>query len=495
MITGKMITYQDYENAPDKTKFVQEAITKYRRSKEFKKAQEEQEYMAGRNTAILNTRRIIYDMRGIPCEDFTAANFKIRNRMIHRLVTDRCSYSLGNGVSFSDHREKKKNADGKTVTVDKTKEELGDGFDQAVYQWAYWALSNGAAFLYVHVGHDTEEWQYSLFKKTEFLPLKDEKTRALRGGIRFWSIDWGKKPITAVLYAETGYTRYETPTNRYSISDLQEIREEQKYTETVQQSEAYGEEVVGTENFSTLPIFPLYSGENEDSALDILKPLIDAYDMILSGFANDLQDCAQIYWLISGALGMTEPQKKQLLDRLVLQHMLVIDGENSSITPHTQEIPYNARNEGLKQVRNQMYENYGGFDVHTIEAGSTNDHIEAGYWPMDEEADAFEYQLIVAIQQILDMIGIEDVPVFKRNRVSNQKEQTDMVLAADFLDTRTKLEKLPWITVDEVDDIMARIDGEEQVRFEKDMKNALEEAEKKTEEEDDQDDQDKEDEV
>lgn len=489
-----MITYQDYEKATDKTKFVQEAITKYRRSKEYKKAQEEQEYMAGRNTEILNTRRIIYDMRGIPCDNFTAANFKIRNRMIHRLVTDRCSYSLGNGVSFTDHREKTKTADDRTITVDQTKEELGDGFDQAVYQWAYWALSNGAAFLYVHVGHDKEEWQYSLFKKTEFLPLKDERTRALRGGIRFWSVEWGKKPITAVLYAETGYTRYETPADRYSLSDLQEVKEEQKYTETVQQSEAYGEEVVGTENFSTLPIFPLYSGENEDSALDILKPLIDAYDMILSGFANDLNDCAQIYWLVSGALGMTEAQKKEMLDRLMMQHMLVIDGENSNITAHTQDVPYNARNEGLKQVRNQMYENYGGFDVHTIEAGATNDHIEAGYWPMDEEADAFEYQLIVAIGQILAMLGIEDVPVFKRNRVSNQKEQTDMILAADFLDDRTKLEKLPWITVDEVDDIMARIDGEEQSRFEKEIANALDDQ-KKDDDQEKKDDQDEEDEV
>lgn len=481
-----MITYQDYENATDKTKFVQDAINKYRRSKEYKKAVEEQEYMAGRNTAILQTRRIIYDMRGIPCEDFTAANFKIRNRLIHRLVTDRASYSVGNGVSFTKHKEKKKQKDGKTVTTDLTKEELGDGFDQAVFQWAYWALSNGAAYLYPHIGHDTEEWQYSLFKKTEFLPLPDESNGALRGGIRFWSVEWGKKPINAVLYLETGHTKYTTPKNRYGITDLQQDGEEEAYVETVQKSEEYGEEVVGQENYSTLPIFALYSGENRDSALDILKPLVDAYDMVLSGFANDLHDCAQIYWLVSGALGMTEPQKKEMLDRLMVQHMLVIDGENSSINAHTQEVPYNARNEGLKQIRNQMYENYGGFDVHTIEAGATNDHIDAGYWPMDEEADAFEYQLIVSIRQILQMMNIDDMPVFKRNKVSNQKEQTDMILSADFLDTQTKLEKLPWITVDEVEDILARIDGAEQGRFENEIKKALDDAEKEENQEDDQ---------
>ena len=472
-----MITYQDYEKAPDKTKFVQNAISKYRGSAEFKKATQEQEYMAGRNTEILNTRRIIYDMRGIPMDNFAAANFKIRNRLIHRLVTDRASYSLGNGVSFT-RKEKVKDKDGKQKTVDLTKDVLGDGFDQAVYQWAYWALSNGAAYLYPHIGHDHEEWQYSLFKKTEFLPLPDEESGALRGGIRFWSIEWGKRPIQAVLYLETGYTNYKTPENRYSVSSLEQDGEEQPYIETVETSEAYGEKVVGQENYSTLPIFALYSGENKDSALDNLKPLIDAYDMILSGFANDLNDCAQIYWLVSGAMGLTEKQKKEMLDRLILQHMLVIDGENSKVQPYTQEIPYNARKEALQQLRNQMYENYGGFDVHTVEAGATNDHIEAGYWPMDEEADAFEYQLITSIRQVLSMIGIEDIPQFKRNRISNQKEQTEMVLdAADYLDEQTILEKLPWITVDEVEDIMLRRDGEETGRFEKEIEDALKEQE------------------
>ena len=459
-----MITYQDYEKAQDKTKWLQNAIGKYRGSPEYKKALIEQDYMAGQNTEILNAMRVIYNMAGIPENNFTASNIKIRNRVIHRLVTDRCSYSLGNGVSFAG--KQKETIGGKTMYVDPTKEILGDDFDQFVYKTAYWAQSNGEAFLYVHKGHDQDQWEYSVFKKTEFLPLYDERTGALRGGVRFWSIEWGKRPITAILYTEDGYTRYETPENRYSLGAL-EIAEEQKpYLETVEQSEAFGEEITGAGTFTTLPIFPLYSGENRDSALDNLKPLIDAYDMIASGFANDIKDCAQIYWLISGAMGMSEGDKRQLLDRLILQHMAVVDGENSTITPYTQEIPYQARTEALQQMRNQMYENFGGFDVHTIEAGATNDHIEAGYWAMDEEADAFEYQLIVFIRMILDMMGIDDTPIFVRNRVSNQKEQTEMILAAaNILDEQTILEKLPWITVDEIDGIISRKDAENFGRF------------------------------
>jgi hypothetical protein len=88
---------------------------------------------------------------------------------------------------------------------------------------------------------------------------------------------------------------------------------------------------------------------------------------------------------------------------------------------------------------------------------------------MDEEADDFEYEIIEFVQAILEMMGETEgtTPIFKRNRVSNQKEQTEMVVAAaQYLDDQTILEKLPFITVDEVDDILARKDGESHDRFE-----------------------------
>lgn len=457
-----MITWQDFERAEDKTKWLRNAIVSYRNSKEFKKAVEEQEYMAGRNVAILNTTRVIYSMAGIPENDFTKANTKIRNRTIHRLVTDRCSYSLGNGISFASKHEEQQE-DGTFTIVDATKETMGDKFDRAVYRWAYWALGNGASYLYVHPGYDKDVLEFDLFKKTQFLALYDEKTGDLRGGIRFWCLDWGRRPVNAILYTENGYIRYETPEGKKSISALEPLDQEPRpYVETVKVSEAYGEEISGTGELTTLPIFPLYSGENRESALDNLKPLIDAYDMVLSGFANDIQDCAQVYWLISGAFAMNSEDCKKLLDRLILQHIAVVDGENSNITPFTQEIPYEARKQALQQIKAQMYENYGGFDVHTVEAGATNDHIEAGYLPMDEEADSFEYEIIEAVQKILAMIGIKDTPIFQRNRVSNQREQTEMVmLAAEHLDERTILEKLPFVTVDEVSGILARKDESE----------------------------------
>lgn len=461
-----MITFQDYEKASDKTQWLQAALTSYRNSDEFKKALDEQEYMAGRNTAILNVVKVIYNMAGIPETDFTSSNMRIQDNTIHRLVTDRCSYSLGNGISFAGRHQEIKN--GKVKFVDPMKDLLGDRFDKALKKTAYWALANSEAYLYAHMGRKKQQWQYTLFKKTEFLPLYDEETGDLRGGVRFWSLDWGHRPITAVIYLEKGYIRYKTRKDEYSIASLQQEGDLVPYIETVQTSEAFGEEVVGSENLTRLPIFPLYSGEQRISALDKLKDVIDATDMVLSGFVNDVHDIPQVYWLISGAFGMSEADKRKLLDQLILQHMAVIDGENSKIQGFTQDIPYEARDKLLDRLHAKMYEKYGGFDVHTIEAGATNDHIEAGYMPMDEEADDFEYEIIQFVQSILEMMGqTEDTtPIFKRNRVSNQKEQTEMVmLAAQYLDRQTILEKLPFVSVDEVDGIMLRTEGESLNRF------------------------------
>ena len=151
----------------------------------------------------------------------------------------------------------------------------------------------------------------------------------------------------------------------------------------------------------------------------------------------------------------------------VLGLLFIADTDESQVTPYTQEIPYQARKEILDNIRSDIYEDFGGLDVHTVETGATNDHIDAAYQPLDEEADDLEYQVSEFIIQVLKLMGIDDVPVFKRNRISNQKEQVDMVLsAADYLDDETVLSKMPFVSIDEIANILAKKDTENTNRFE-----------------------------
>lgn len=447
---GIIKTYQDFEAATDIIEFIKGAINKYRASDEYKMALAADEYEKQRNITIREWVRYLYDQSGRKTVDFTASNSKLANNFFHRLNTQRCSYSLGNGVSFT-HTETR-TEDGKEGTVDLTKEALWPSFDTDLYTAAYYALIHGVCYM-----RWDEDGGY-VFPMTQFCPLVDEYTGALRAGMRFWSLDWQNRPATVVLYEEDGYTIYRTKPGSKGM-DLMEYKPKTAYRQQIQYTEADGEELVGESNYGALPIVPLWGSKHKQSTLAGMRDKLDAYDLIQSGFANDLQECAEIYWIVGNAMGMMDADLAKFRDRIKLNHIAVADTDNSSVTPYVQQIPTEARRVFLEQIRASIFEDFGALDVHTISAGQTNDHIDAAYQPMDEEADDFEYQIIQFVQQILSLMGIEDTPQFKRNRVSNQKEQTEMVmLAADKLDDETLLNKLPFVSVDEVRDILARKD-------------------------------------
>lgn len=460
-----MFTYQDFvtEAEKDVKHAVSLAISNHKSSDIYKTAVDADLYDHQKNKTIHEYVQQIFTLTGAPIEDFTASNNKLASNFFRRLNTQRNTYLLGNGVSFAE------NNDGIQAT-------LGSRFDTDLKKLGYYALIHGVAFGFWDVD------RMHNFKVTEFAPLWDEETSALRAGVRFWQID-AHKPMYAVLYEEDGYTKYRS---KISGGDFEEIQPKKAYRLTVRVSEADGEEVIGENNYSSLPIVPLWGSDLKQSTLIGMQALIDSFDLIRSGFANDLTDCAQIYWILENCGGMTDTELARFRDRLKLTHIAVADTENSGVNPYTQEIPYNARQTYLDSIRAGIYEDFGGLDVHTIAAGATNDHIDAAYQPMDEQADEYEYQIIEFIQQLLKLIGLpDDTPIFKRNRISNQMEQTQMIIqAAEWLDDETVLNKLPFITVDEVTKILEEKKREAENRYSDDeIDRRLSELENEGEEE------------
>lgn len=447
-----MLTWQDFQKETNVLDFIGKAINQHVSSEMYKTAVSADKYDRQQNETIYNYVRMMFTSTGTPVQDFTAANNRIASNFFHRLNTQRCMYSLGNGISFSEHKEKRI-VDGVEQTIDITDEMLGPKFDTALKDAAYKALIHGVSFGFWNL--DT----LYVFPLTEFVPLWDEDTGALMAGIRFWQLN-ADKPMTAILYEKEGYTKFRGGRNKGNLN-FEQVGERQPYKQTYVYTEADGEEVISGEDYGSLPIVPLWGSRLHQSTLIGLQRSIDSFDLIRSGFANDLTDCAQIYWILSNCSGMSDAELARFRDRLKIQHIAIADTDESAVTPYTQEIPFQARKEYLDHIRAGIYEDFGGLDVHTIAAGATNDHIDAAYQPMDEEADDFEYQIIEFVQRILSFIGIEDTPVFKRNRISNQMEQTQMIMmTAQYLDDETVLQKLPFITVDEIPGILARKDME-----------------------------------
>ena len=442
-----LLTFQDFQTAVEKGKqltFIRDAIENHRNSDQFKIAEIADEYDAQRNTTINDMVRKIYSLTGKAMDDFTASNNRIASNFFRRLITQRCTYSLGNGLTYD---------------VDGIADKLGDKFDTDLFQIGYNALKHGVAFGFWNVD------RLHNFPLTEFVPLFDEMDGTLRAGIRFWSLDWKQKPVYAVLYEEDGYTKYKSKGK--SGLAMEEMEPKRAYRQTIAHTEAGGDEIIGEENYGSLPIVPLWGNKAHQSALVGMRAAIDSFDLIQSGFANDMTDCAQVYWIIGNALGMEDADVQKFMDRLRLAHVAVADTDNSSVTPYTQEPPYNGREAYLNRIANSIYRDFGAFNPEDVAAGAiTATQINAAYQPMDEEADAFEYQVIEFVQQILRLNGLDGTPQFKRNRIANQTEQiTNVMQEAQYLDDQTILELLPNITPDMIPEIMARRDAQDSARW------------------------------
>lgn len=438
-----MLTFQDFEAATDKEDFILKAIAEHEGTPDVILAKDADEYDKQKNITILNYLKVMYTMSGSPIVDFTASNAKITSNFFHRMNTQRNTYLLGNGVTFQN---------------DETKERLGEDFDDVIFDITYNALIHKVCYGF---------WNYDklhIFKYTEFKPLLDEETSALRAGIRYWKLDYDK-PMYIVLYEEDGYTKYRV--SKEDDNKMTEIQPKKAYIERVRITEADGETIVGEYNYPTLPIIPLWGNKRHQSTLVGTREAIDSYDLVRSGFANDLHDVAEIFWLIENAAGMDADDLARFRDRLKIQHIAAVDvTDNTKVTPYAQDIPYQARKIFLDDIKAQIYEDFGALDVHQVQAGSTNDHLEAAYQPLDEEADDLEYEVTQFITQLLALIGIDDYPTYKRNKISNQSEQTAMVLSAsEYLDDETILNKLPFITVDEVQEILKRKQVENENRL------------------------------
>lgn len=443
-----MITYQDFEEATDKRAFIIDAIARHQVDPFTQTALVADLYDRQRNKTINEYVKMVFNLFGQSMEDFTASNNKIASNFFHRLNKQRCTYSLGNGITFAS-AERVKQSDGSFKIVDTVKDQLGPKFDTDLSKLCYKGLIHGVSFGFWDVD------KLYVFPITQFVPLWDETTGQLRAGIRYWRLH-PEKPLIVVLYEEDGYTKYKAESDQ---GELQETQAKKSYKITVQKTEADG--VIAEEggNYSTLPIIPFWGSDLKQSTLVGMREKIDSYDLIRSGFANDLTDCSEIYWILENCGGMNDSDMARFRDRLKLMHIAGIQNasDGARAVPYTQEIPYQARKVYLDDIRAGIYEDFGGLDVHTVAAGATNDHIDAAYQPMDEEADDFEYQVIEFVQQLLELMDIEDTPIFNRNRVSNQKEQVEMVaMEANWLDQETILRKLPNISPDEVEQILLR---------------------------------------
>lgn len=451
-----MKTYQDLQalggNINLIKDFIISAIQEHKASDEYKIAQDAELYMKKKNATIMAYRKLLYTMTGEAVVDNFSANHKCASGFFKRFVTQENQYLLGNGATFGE---------------DSTKEKLGgDKFDTQLQKAGRYALVGAISFGFANLDH------LEVFKLLEFVPLWDEEDGALKAGIRFWQVA-DNKPLRATLYELDGYTEFVRHKDAKDKDATMEVMKEKRaYQQIIRTSEADGTEILEGKNYPTFPIIPFWGNPEHQSELVGLREQIDCYDLIKSGFANDLDDASLIYWTITNAGGMDDVDLAQFVERMKTVKAAVV-GDNASgnahAEAHTMDVPYQSREVYLARLEKDMYKDAMALDTEQIAAGNvTATQIEAAYEPLNEKCDDYEYCVREFIEGVLAVLGIDDNVSFVRSQMSNRNEEIDCILkSAQYLPESYVTEKLVTILgdVDRMDEIMEEKDADDISRF------------------------------
>lgn len=443
-----MLTYQDYLKVPDrdldKIAFVRRVIDQHKATPLYQTAVIADEYDRHRNRTIREYQKLLYDVTGRAVPDNWTANYKMASKFFNRFITQENQYLLGNGVTWQNEA---------------TKAKLGDDFDTQLQKAGRMALSGAVSFGFWNLDH------MDVFSVMEYAPLYDEENGAMMAGVRFWQID-AQKPLRATFYEVDGYTDM-----IWGMRDKPEgqiLHEKRPYILKVRVSEADGEEIYDGDNYPAFPIVPLWGNPQKQSEIIGLREQIDCYDLIKSGYANNVDEGSLIYWTLNNAGGMSDIDLAEFVQKMKTLHAATTD-DNVTAESHNMEAPYQSREALLVKLRSDLYEDAMALDTKNIADGAvTATQIRAAYEPLNSKTDQYEYCVREFLKGILEIAGIDDEPVFNRSVIVNSQEEIQLVLqSASYLQDDYVTRKILTLLGDGdlADEMIIRLEADELDRF------------------------------
>ena len=440
-----MKTYQDLQEQTtekQRMEFCMQAIREHASDPKTQEAEIAEQYFNGLNVTIERYDKFITDVYGQQVKDIWSPNHKIKCHLYPYFITQSVLTLLGNGISFSD---------------ESTLEKLGKKFEHTMMKLMIDSLNGGIAFGFWNLDH------LERFKLTEFVPLYDEETGRLSAGIRWWQMN-PNKPLRITLFEIDGVTEYIKRKN----SDIEILVDKKPYVSIISSS-ATGTEIAQGEPYAGFPIIPL-ENINGKSAIYGNRDTLDAYDLIASKLVNNIDGGEFIYWIIKNAPYMQDdPTELQAFLQKLRTSGVVATGEGQEVDSHTVEIPVEATDSGLEFLRKQLFSDFMAFDPESVSGGAdTATRIIAAYEPLNEKLDLLEYQVTEFIENLLALIGIDDVPTYTRSIITNKAEEIQNVIqAASFTSEDYTTQKLLELLgdADKVADVLQNKDREEYSRF------------------------------
>ena len=185
-------------------------------------------------------------------------------------------------------------------------------------------------------------------------------------------------------------------------------------------------------DFGEVPFIPFYNNNIHTDDLRNIKPLIDVYDKVYSGFINDLDDIQELIFVLSGYGG--EDLNSFLSDLKKYKAIKVEGDEGGAVSTLNIEIPIEARKSILEATRKAIFEQGQGFDPQPENFGNQSGEalkfmyslLEMKTGLMETEFKLGFARLVRAICRSLDIQCDTIIQTWTRTCIKNDTEQAQI---------------------------------------------------------------------
>jgi len=341
-------------------------ISGYLASEQYKAMYNADLYYVGRHDILDATRSYYIDK--IKQTDDVSANNKIPHPFLSILIDQKASKVAGKPISLSIANDVDEASDEITPDAREFEDELtklcGVTFDDKVYDWIVGASKHSVEWLHPYI-NTRGEFKYIVCPATEIIPIYDTQYEdELLYVLRFYLVDlvdangqslkrykvewWTKEDVTYWAQDAAG---------SYFIDMFYPVNPMPHW---MMEFTTSGKKTLEAHSWGRVPFIELQNNARGRTDLADIKPLVDAYDKVVSGWANDIDDFAEQILVVKN-LAIHDRELKAGMSELAVfvqnlkeHHVITIDGDGD-VKSLKADIPVEAKERFLSMTRKAIF--------------------------------------------------------------------------------------------------------------------------------------------
>ena len=473
-------------------KIIKELISEFNMSDIKKKMLEGERYYRNKNDILKKKLNVytIFDQntkQNIEKVNENKSDEHLPHGFYWKQVNQKKAYVCGKPITITYTTPVDRDKDNKTKSAGKKITNmvwniLGPGFEKLIKNRVKEASNKGRAWL--HPNYKNGKLVFEKYPTEECIPIYDNETQSyLVGFIHFYTIqDLTKDKPEDKIYVECWdekevryYEEVRENNTTIFLEDVTKPRPECHFYREIYDNALNYLKKIEKHSWGRVPFIEIENNEEKMTDLEPIKPLIDAYDLINSGYVNTVEDLKEIIWLING---YGAEDLLALIENLKVNGVARTNDTAGKIEAKLLDIPYEARQTLLKGLKELIYEFGRAVDTSNkdlIGQAPSGVSLEFLYTDLDMKADDTIAGLTPAIYEILwyvlkDLKMSNRIPEdinefdfkieFNKSRIFNETEKVNTLNSDTILSTRSKLEKHPYC--DDVDVELQRIKEEKE---------------------------------